>query len=146
MAKRGKSWTIEWSKGKANTTDAFYIRAMVFMVEQGFKNEYDELDAKSWHVIVYDHGDPAATGRIYQKDGVWHAGRIAVLEKYRGKGLGRMIMENLEAKVRELGGTSVELSAQLDKKGFYKRCGYKPRGEVYNDEHCPHIDMVEELQ
>jgi Mn-dependent DtxR family transcriptional regulator len=35
--------TIEWSKGKANTTDAFYVRAMVFMIEQGFKNEYDNL-------------------------------------------------------------------------------------------------------
>ena len=145
MARR-QQWTIQWSKGKANTTDAFYIRGMVFMVEQGFKNEFDELDAKSWHVIVYDHGDPAGTGRIYQKDGVWHAGRIAVLENYRGKGVGRAIMQNLEAKVKELGGSSVELSAQLDKEGFYKRNGYSRRGEVYNDEHCPHVDMVKELK
>ena len=54
-------------------------------------------------------------------------------------------MQNLEAKVKELGGTSIELSAQLDKQGFYKRNGYKPQGEVYNDEHCPHIDMKKEL-
>ena len=76
--------TVEWSKGKANTTDAFYVRAMVFMIEQGFKNEYDDLDAKSWHVIIYDHGEPVGTGRVYQKDGQWHAGRIAVIENYRG--------------------------------------------------------------
>ena len=46
MARR-QQWTIQWSKGKANTTDAFYIRGMVFMVEQGFKNEFDELDEKA---------------------------------------------------------------------------------------------------
>ena len=57
-----------------------------------------------------------------------------------------MIMQNLEEKVKELGGTSIELSAQLDKQGFYKRNGYKPRGQVYNDEHCPHIDMVKEIR
>ena len=30
-----KQWTIQWSKGKSNITDAYYVRAMVFMVEQG---------------------------------------------------------------------------------------------------------------
>ena len=136
---------VQWSKGKANTTDAFYVRAMVFMVEQGFKNEFDDLDAKSWHVTIYDHGEPVGTGRVYQKDGAWHAGRIAVIENYRGKGVGRTIMPNLQAKVNELDATSIEQSAQLDKQGFYKRNGYKPQGEVYNDEHCPHIDMKKEL-
>ncbi len=148
MAKRDRAsfYDIQWSKGKANTTDAFYVRAVVFMAEQGFKNEFDELDARSWHVIVYDHGEPIGTGRVYQKDGQWHAGRIAVIENYRGKGVGRVIMDQLHNKVRELGGSSVLLSAQVEKQGFYKRQGYKPQGETYLDEHCPHIDMVKELK
>ena len=142
----GRRWTIQWSKGKENTTDAFFIRAMVFMVEQGFKNEFDDLDDKSWHVIVYDKETPIATGRVFQKNGGWHAGRICVMEDYRGKGVGRVVMENLEAKVRELGGDAIELSAQLDKKGFYERNGYQAQVEVYMDEHCPHIDMVKEIR
>lgn len=143
MARR---WAVEWSKGKANVEDAFYVRAMVFMVEQGFKNEYDDLDAKSWHVIVYDRDNPVGTGRVYQKKGQWHAGRICVMEDYRGRGVGKVIMQNLEAKVKELGGSSILLSAQLDKKGFYERNGFKAQGEVYNDEHCPHIDMLKEIK
>ncbi len=140
-----KHWNIQWSKGKQNTTDAFYIRGLVFMVEQGFQDEFDDLDEKSWHVIVYDHGEPVGTGRTYEENGVWHIGRICVLENYRGKGVGRLIVENLEQKVKELKGTTVELSAQVQAEGFYKRNGYTPYGEVYQDEHCPHIAMRKEL-
>lgn len=140
-----KHWKIAWSKGKADTTDAFYIRGLVFIVEQGFQNEFDALDAKSWHVTVYDHNEPIGTGRVYEEKGVWHAGRICVLENYRGKGVGRVILQNLEEKVRELGGKEVSLSAQVQAKGFYARNGYVAHGEVYNDEHCPHIDMTKTL-
>ena len=143
MARR---YDVQWSKGKANTTDAFYVRAMVFMAEQGFKNEFDELDAKSWHVIIYEKDNPIGTGRVYQKNNQWFAGRICVLEDFRGKGVGRTIMQNLEAKVKELGGTSIQISAQLDKKRFYERNGFKAFGEVYLDEHCEHIDMKKDLQ
>ena len=136
--------TSKWCHGKQGTTDAFYIRGMVFMVEQGFKNEFDELDARSWHLTIYDHGDPAGTGRIYQEKGQWHAGRICVMENYRGKGLGRELLKQMEEKIRELGGTSVEISAQIQAKGFYARSGYKEQGDVYNDEFCPHIRMTKE--
>lgn len=140
-----KQWTIQWSKGKSNITDAYYVRAMVFMVEQGFREDFDEQDAHSWHVIVYDGEEPVGTGRVFEKDVQWHAGRISVLEPYRREGVGRVVMENLEQKVRELGGSSLLLSAQCTAAGFYRRCGYKEQGEVYEDIHCPHIDMLKSL-
>ncbi len=144
--RRKTHWNVAWSKGKENTTDAFYVRGMVFVVEQGFQNEFDDLDAKSWHVIIYDDKEPVGTGRTFQnKEGEWQLGRICVLEAYRSKGVGRVILENLEEKIKSLGGKTASLSAQTRVKGFYIKNGYQPQGEEYMDEHCPHIKMVKNL-
>jgi len=64
-----------------------------------------------------------------------------VLREYRGTGLGRRIMEAMEQKAKELGASRVTLGAQLQAKPFYEKNGYRPLGDVYMDEHCPHEHM-----
>jgi len=129
--------------------DARMIRTRVFHEEQGFslENEFDDIDRTACHVVVLEDGEPAATGRIFSQDGgaCWHIGRVAVLPSRRGQGLGAAAMVEMERKVRELGGTSILLSAQCQAQGFYQRLGYAPQGETYLDEHCPHIDMIKLL-
>ena len=57
-----------------------------FVIEQGFKVEFDDLDKVCWHLTVYDRNEPIGAARIYQDtDGVWQLGRICVLENCRGK-------------------------------------------------------------
>ena len=48
--------------------DARFIRKMVFMEEQGFKNEFDEIDDEAKHVVIYSQNNPDATCRYYKKD------------------------------------------------------------------------------
>ena len=147
MARRPE-YTFSWTHGKKGSEDAFFVRANVFVVEQGFKVEFDDLDNICWHLTVYNGGEPIGAARIYEEDGMWHLGRICVMEDYRGKKVGRQIIAACEDKIRELTKgkpVTATLSSQTRVTGFYKRNGYTECGEEYLDEYCPHIRMTKEL-
>lgn len=90
------NYTIKIAKGLANNADARLIRQQVFVEEQGFVNEFDDIDAKAYHAVIYTGGYPIATGRLFDENGEAHIGRICVRKAYRGRDLGRMIVEALE--------------------------------------------------
>jgi predicted GNAT family N-acyltransferase len=128
-------------KGIENAPEARLIRQAVFVDEQGFKNEFDDIDSTAYHGILTENGSPVAVGRLFTENGDYHIGRIAVMKPYRGKGLGREIVSLLESKISELGGGTAVLSAQIRVKGFYEAMGYTAYGDEYFDEYCPHISM-----
>lgn len=123
--------------------EAEFIRKTVFVDEQGFHDEFDETDGRSLHAVLYKDGKAAAAARMFTENGgeSYHIGRMAVLKEFRGCGLGSKIMNALCEKACELGAKSCELSSQCSAQGFYKTLGFEASGEVYLDEHCPHIYM-----
>lgn len=125
------------------TEDAKNIREEVFVKEQNFQNEFDDIDNSAFHIVMYYNSKPVACCRIFEgkNDDEYTAGRIAVIKEYRGKHLGQMIMSQIEKTVKVLGGTKISLSAQVRAKGFYQAFGYKQSGEIYFDEYCEHIHM-----
>lgn len=128
--------------------DAKDIRTQVFKEEQGFLCDFDEIDAKALHVVIYLYGVAAATGRAFPEERdptVWHLGRIAVRKIYRGQGLGLAVVRALESAAEKEGGRTLELSAQTQAQRFYEKAGYTAQGGVYKEEHCPHIKMVKRL-
>ncbi len=135
-------YKVKFYKGKDHFEDAYSIREKVFIEEQGFQNEEDERDQTCIHLVLYDQDKPIACGRMYsEKDDQLTLGRIAVLPEYRKNKLGIKVMEELEFKGVIMGYNSFVLSAQVQAQGFYAQCGYEAVGEVYMDEHCPHITM-----
>lgn len=134
------------TKGCGNFSHCRLIRTTVFVEEQGFRNEFDEIDSVAWHTVVFDGDKAVATGRAFQNpDGSYTIGRIAVLKEYRGKGAGSVVVRSLEEKLQELHAPSIRLSAQLQAEGFYQTLGYQRVGVEYLDEHCPHVSMMKEL-
>lgn len=130
------------------TDDTRYIRETVFVIEQGFSEEFDEIDKKSIHFLVKVNNKRAATARIFKSDNSdtkWTVGRFAVLKEYRGTGLGSFLMKKVEEKIKEQGGNVAELSAQKQAEKFYLSLGYIPMGDIYYDQHAPHIHMEKEL-
>ncbi len=122
------------------------VRTQVFIEEQGFEQEYDEIDKTAQHIQVFDGDRVIGAGRLFpEEDGVWHIGRIAVLPEYRKMHIGALIMEALEQRARECGGRQTILSAQCRAAGFYEKCGYAQQGDIYLDEGCPHILMTKTL-
>ena len=124
------------------------IREEVFIKEQGFQNEFDDLDNKAYHLLLFIDKEPVATGRMYQKadeKSTYILGRIAVLKAYRNSQLGKKVLSILEEKAKDMGGSKIMLSAQMQAQGFYEKYGYKISGEIFYDEGCPHIPMEKSI-
>ena len=124
------------------------IRRKVFVEEQGFQKEFDEIDLTAEHLVLYDGDIPKAVGRMFREDPqkpVYTIGRIAVLKEFRGEGLGRIVVEELERQAKKEGGTAMKLSAQCRAQKFYEKLHYDAAGDIYYDEFCPHICMKKEL-
>ena len=122
-----------------------YIREEVFVKEQGFQEEFDSLDNESYHVLISYNNKSAATARFYKQNNSYIVGGFAVMKEYRNAGLGSILMKEVEQKIKELGGKKIELSAQKQAEGFYKSLGYISSGEIYYDQHAPHIHMEKVL-
>ena len=125
------------------TDEIKQIRIDVFMKEQGFEDEFDEIDEIAKFVLLYIDGKPACTCRYFpsNEEGDAHIGRMAVRKLYRGQHLGTKIMMAAENGIRRDGFKTCSLSAQVQAKPFYESLGYKAEGEEYLDEGCPHILM-----
>lgn len=142
------SLIIKSGIGLNKTPAAKIIRNKVFVEEQGFQNEFDDIDSFAFHIVLFDKEKPIATGRCYKdkEDKMnYHIGRIAVLKEYRKNHLGESIIKELENHIQKVGGNSVQLSSQVRAKKFYAKLGYKEEGEEYMDEFCPHVKMVKVL-
>lgn len=131
------------AQGLEKLPQAAAIREEVFVEEQGFHNEFDDIDRQAVHLVVMDGETPVAAGRVYWEEDckVWHVGRVCVRKPWRGKELGRLVMEGLEKEARKRGAEKLMLSAQVQARGFYEKLGYSAYGGEYLDEHCPHIAM-----
>jgi hypothetical protein len=81
---------------------------------------------------------PIGTGRIL---GDGHIGRIAVLEKHRGVGIGKLIMKELIKWAQEMSLEKVWLSSQWHAHSFYLDLGFVCVGEIYKEAGIDHIKM-----
>ncbi len=137
---------IEIRKYNSLCGEAREIREAVFVREQGFVNEFDDIDDIAVHFVLYVDGKAAGTCRIYcGDDNEFHLGRLAVLSEYRGMSLGKLLITEAERCAAEQGAEFITLSAQVRVKDFYEKCGYSAVGEEYPDEGCPHIKMYKKI-
>lgn len=122
--------------------EAVSIRTEVFINEQHFKNEFDDNDKIATHLVVYENEEAIATCRYFAKDSsTYLVGRIAVKSSYRGKGIGRLMLEEAEKQIYQKGGIIMEVSAQVRVQPFYEKLGLQAEDSPYPDEGCPHILM-----
>ena len=104
------------------------IREQVFAVEQGIPLDLvrDGLDASALHVLALVDDAPAATGRLTianDREGI--LARIAVLPAYRGRGLGKRVVQHLETLARREGLAMVSLKPHQYLETFYANLGYE---------------------
>lgn len=128
--------------------EARKIREKVFIEEQGFLSEFDDLDAEAAHVVIYaDKELPVATCRVFwdeEKDS-YVIGRLAVCREWRGKKLGAAAVQEAERYILQNHGHRVALHAQCRARSFYEKLGFVSYGEIDEDEGCAHIWMKKEL-
>ncbi|MCG7336910.1 GNAT family N-acetyltransferase [Sporosarcina sp. ACRSM] len=129
---------------------AFHIRKEVFVEEQGVPledefDEFDTLDGRCEHVLVYHDEEAVGTGRLRVVDGSGKLERICILKPYRQYGLGKRIIQTLEEIAAEKGIARVKLHGQTHAENFYKKLGYETASEMFMEDGIPHILMTKEL-
>ncbi len=129
--------------------DATRVRTAVFVEEQGIplELEWDEADSTAIHAVAYNGlGQCIATGRLIQHaKGVGKIGRMAVHRALRGSGVGQDMLRTLMQAARQRGDAEVMLYAQRSAEGFYRRQGFLPRGEPFDEVGIAHIEMAKAL-
>ena len=128
--------------------EASDIRKKVFVEEQGFQNEFDDIDNVATHFVMFDDNEvPIATCRAFfnEKENLYILGRIAVSKEHRGQNLGRIIIEEAEKHIKEKEGKEIRIHAQCRVVAFYEKLGYIPFGETDYDESRPHVWMKKEI-
>jgi predicted GNAT family N-acyltransferase len=132
---------MSWEKARAHAAP---IRFTVFVEEQGVPREIelDEQDFLSVHAVVFDQEKAVATGRLLP-DG--HIGRMAVLEPWRRRGIGALMLKSLMQRAKERGDAEVALSAQIHAVPFYRAHGFVAEGDEYLEAGIRHQAMKRRL-
>jgi predicted GNAT family N-acyltransferase len=133
----------------ARTAEAIAIclrlRWTVYVEEQGVRpseevDAHDRTDAV--HALALLDGVPCGTGRfIFEEPGVAKIQRMAVVAEVRGRGIGKAVLQSLEAEARKKGARAFTLGAQVRARPFYEKAGYSAVGDVFEDARIPHIRM-----
>jgi ElaA protein len=128
--------------------DLLALRINVFVVEQ--KCVYPELDGRdiepaTEHLWTADEPGPTAYLRVLaEPDGSARVGRVCTRADARGRGLARLLMDDVLA--RAAAGRVVVLEAQEHLAGWYARFGFEPTGPSYLDDGIAHIPMRREAR
>lgn len=137
-----RAFTVKPVYWHASQAQLRAIRATVFIEEQGVpaELEWDGLDELAYHVMAFAaDGTPIGTGRLLQ-DG--HIGRVAVLREWRGKGVGKALLDMLLVVANKMGYEEVKLNAQTRVLEFYLQRGFVPHGREFMDAGIPHVAMT----
>ncbi|MEW6414535.1 MAG: GNAT family N-acetyltransferase [Pseudomonadota bacterium] len=132
----------DWARDHAALAQ---VRRTVFIDEQGVPEalEWDADDAVSVHFLAaLADGTAIGCARLLP-DG--HAGRMAVLPAWRGRGVGKALLAAVIDEARARGHRALALSAQVHAAGFYARAGFTAVGEPYDEAGIPHVAMQKTL-
>ena len=134
-----------WKEAKV---DAFLVRHEVFIQEQGVpaELELDELDPSAIHALAFNDEHCIGTGRlVYLKDAEdrqAQIGRMAVLAKFRGNGVGKQILRKLLDLAASQGVREILLHSQVSAIPFYEKLGFQAQGDIYDEAGIPHRNMM----
>ena len=92
--------------------------------------------------MAYVDALPIGTGRILN-DG--HIGRVAVLKKYRGLGIGNSVMQELINWAQQNKLEKLWLSSQWHAHSFYLDLDFVCEGDIYEEAGINHIKMYRTL-
>jgi predicted GNAT family N-acyltransferase len=123
---------------------AFALRLRVFVKEQGVpaEIELDPDDRRALHFIARASGEVVGTARIVMRGRTAKIGRMAVLKKFRGQGIGARLLKRAIATATKVGAVRIYLHAQVAVIGFYERLHFHCTGPVFDEAGIAHRKMV----
>ena len=145
MSAPAQPFRVELVDFDAARAELHAIREDVFIRGQGVPAdlERDALDPICTHALArLLDGRPVGTARLTPDR---HVGRMAVMEPWRGSGVGDALLATLLHEATRRGWPDVALNAQADAIGFYLRHGFQPEGERFMEAGIEHQAMRKAL-
>jgi predicted GNAT family N-acyltransferase len=142
------SYDVRRIPGDGELPDAFEVRRSVFIEGQDVPEsiEMDGNDDDAIHFVILDGDQPVGTARLRMPESeTAKPERVAVLEAYRGQGVGRRLMELIESEARTQGCSRAVLHAQTHVVEFYETLGYEVTSEEFEEAGIPHVEMEKAL-
>ncbi|MBF9059438.1 GNAT family N-acetyltransferase [Rhodobacterales bacterium HKCCSP123] len=123
------------ARTEAARAACFAVRRAVFIDEQQIPEaeEWDDEDSTCLHLLAEDDIGPLGCARLIARGTTAKIGRVAVMPRARGTGLGRRIMEAAMDEARAAGFAEALLESQLGVVGFYEALGFVAEGPEYDD-------------
>jgi predicted GNAT family N-acyltransferase len=123
---------------------AFEVRRQVFVREQDISEDlvFDGNDREALHMVVKDGERVIGTARVqFLTDKQAKLERMAILRRYRRKGIGKEMLLFLDTVWKDKQVQQVIIHAQLDVVPFYKLCGFDELGLPFQEAGMKHIEM-----
>lgn len=124
------------------------VRQAVFVIEQGVPEalewpeagEGETLEANCAHWLAEDaQGASIGTARLSPAG---QLGRMAVIQPWRGRGVGHALLMAVIAEAKSTGFKRVYLHAQTHAVAFYTRAGFSVSGQAFFEAGLPHRHMA----
>lgn len=128
--------------------EAFEVRRQVFVREQGISEDlvFDGHDRGALHMVVKDGERVIGSARVrFLADNQAKLERMAVLKRYRRKGIGKEMLLFLDTVWKDKQVQQVIIHAQLEVVPFYKLCGFDELGLPFQEAGIKHIKMRKQL-
>lgn len=128
---------------------AYYVRihGMNRQHRIPLEREFDEHDGPDTrYLVLLDQNYPVGTCRLFPVAAdAMEIGRVVVLETYRGRGLGKLLIREAEKWIAELGYSRVILESRDVAVSFYEELGYIVTGDSVQGETFLCVPMEKRL-
>lgn len=118
------------------------IRQKVFVQEQNVapEIEYDEYEKEASYLLLFYNELPIGTARWRETEKGIKLERFALLQEFRNKGLGSVLLREILKDVIPLQKT-IYLHAQVTAVNYYEREGFVKEGDIFVEADIEHYLM-----
>ncbi len=124
-------------------SDVRAIRQNVFIEEQGVDSskEQDKFEEEAVHYLLrYNNNNVGAARRRATDNGI-KLERFAILREYRGRGMGKKLVEEVLKDVED-SKEQIYLHAQIQVVDFYANSNFVKEGELFKESGISHYKMT----
>lgn len=141
-------FSYKLATGDVELQEAFEVRSEVFVREQDISEDlvFDGHDREALHIVVKDGERVIGSARVqFLADNQAKLERMAVLKRYRRKGIGKAMLLFLDTIWKDQQVQEVIIHAQLEVAPFYKSCSFNEVGLPFQEAGIKHIKMRKQL-
>lgn len=128
--------------------EARRVRGKVLREPLGMGSEVEvfPFENESWQFIALKDGEVVGSALFHPRGREGRLYQMAVLEEYRGEGIGRALVEFVERTARARNIVTIFLHSRDYAVPFYTKCGYTPMGDPFMEIGIPHQGMARLLK